>query len=167
MNWTVTRQNEGTYTFQTAGGKALTVENGSAENGSNITLSDFKNSLSQRFAVRCNKDGSYSLMTAVSEGKSCADVFEISTESGANINQWEYWGGDGQKFILEPAVPKKVKGDVNADGKFSIADAVMLQKWLLAVPDVKLADWEAGDLYEDERLNVFDLCLMRELLIQQ
>lgn len=167
MNWTVTRQNDGTYTFQTASGKALTVENESAENGLNIILSDFKNSLSQRFAVRCNKDGSYSLMTAVSEEKSCVDVFEISTDIGANINQWEYWGGDGQKFILEPAVLKKVKGDVNADGNFSIADAVMLQKWLNAVPDVKLADWEAADLYKDNKLNIFDLCLMKSELLNK
>lgn len=167
QNWTITRQNDGTYTIQTADGKALTIENGSAENGANIALSDLKNNLSQKFTIQCNKDGSYSLMTAASDGKSCADVFEISTEKGANINQWEYWGGNGQKFILEPASDKRVKGDVNADGKFSIADVVLLQKWLLAVPDTTLADWKAGDLYEDERLDAFDLCLMRRLLIQQ
>jgi len=56
-------------------------------------------------------------------------------------------------------------GDVNADGKFNVADVVALQKWLLAVPDVKLANWKAGDFCEDNRLDVFDLCLMkRELL---
>ena len=31
-----------------------------------------------------------------------------------------------------------IKGDVNADGVFDIADAVQLQKWLLAVPDTHL-----------------------------
>ena len=57
------------------------------------------------------------------------------------------------------------KGDVNADGAFNTADVVLLQKWLLAVPDTELADWQAADLYQDGRLNVFDLCLMkRELL---
>lgn len=56
---------------------------------------------------------------------------------------------------------------MNADGKFSVADVVMFQKWLLAVPDVHLADWKAGDLCEDEMLNVFDLCLMKRLLIEQ
>lgn len=167
QNWKITKQNDGTYTFQTTGGKALTIENGSAENGANITLSDLKNNLSQKFTIQCNKDGSYSLMTVVSDGKSCADIFEISTENGANINQWEYWGGNGQKFILEPAASKKVIGDVNADGICSIADAVLLQKWLLAVPNTTLIDWKAGDLYEDERLDAFDLCLMRQLLIQQ
>lgn len=57
-----------------------------------------------------------------------------------------------------------VKGDVNADGEFSIADVVMMQKWLICTGD--LTDWKAGDLYEDERLNAMDLCLMRGMLIQ-
>lgn len=61
--------------------------------------------------------------------------------------------------------PKAIRGDVNADGIFNVSDVVLLQKWLLAVPDTHLADWKAGNLCEDGRLDVFDLCLMkRELL---
>ena len=60
----------------------------------------------------------------------------------------------------------EVKGDVNMDGKFDIADVVLLQKWLLAVPDTKLANWKAADLCEDGRLDVFDLCLMKRMLIE-
>lgn len=45
-----------------------------------------------------------------------------------------------------------VADDVNADSEFNIADVVLLQKWLLAVPDTKLADWKAGDLCEDDRI---------------
>lgn len=59
---------------------------------------------------------------------------------------------------------KMVLGDVNADGEFNISDVVMMQKWILAVPDVKLANWKAGDLCDDGKLNVFDLCLMKEIL---
>ncbi len=58
-----------------------------------------------------------------------------------------------------------IAGDVNADGEFSIADVVLLQKWLLAVPDTKLADWKAADLCEDNKLNVFDMCLMCRKLV--
>lgn len=57
-----------------------------------------------------------------------------------------------------------IMGDVNADGKFNIADVVIMQKWLLAVPDTKLADWKAGDLCADGRLDVFDFCLMKQEL---
>jgi len=59
----------------------------------------------------------------------------------------------------------KTSGDVNMDGSFNIADVVMMQKWLLAVPDVKFANWQAADLCEDGRLDVFDLCLMKRLLL--
>ena len=58
------------------------------------------------------------------------------------------------------------KGDVNADGYFTVADVVLLQKWLLAVPDTKLADWKSADLCSDNRLDVFDLCLMKQELLK-
>jgi len=64
-----------------------------------------------------------------------------------------------------PITSEKLKGDVNNDGTFNVADIILLQKWLLAVPDTHLADWKMADFCEDEKLNVFDLCLMkRELL---
>ena len=59
-----------------------------------------------------------------------------------------------------------IEGDVNADGEFNVADVVLFQKWLLAVPDTHLANWKAADLCEDDRLDVFDLCLMKRELIQ-
>lgn len=58
-----------------------------------------------------------------------------------------------------------IKGDINADGVFNVSDVVLLQKWLLAVPDTHLADWKAGNFIEDDRLDVFDLCLMKRELI--
>lgn len=59
----------------------------------------------------------------------------------------------------------EVVGDVNADCTLSVADLVLMQKWLLGVPDAKLADWQASDLCTDGRIDTFDLCLMRKLLI--
>ena len=67
--------------------------------------------------------------------------------------------------VSEKAADKTVIGDVNADGEFNVADLIVLQNWLLARPDAKLADWKAGDLCEDDRLDVFDLVLMRRKLI--
>ncbi len=58
-------------------------------------------------------------------------------------------------------------GDVNTDGTFDVADVVLLQKWLLAVPDTHLANWKAGNYCDDECLNVFDLCLMKRALIEK
>ena len=78
------------------------------------------------------------------------------------------------KKVSEPAyyytetetIADKIRGDVNADGKFNIADLVALQNWLIAKPDSNLADWEAGDLCEDGIINSFDTVLMRKLLIE-
>ena len=60
-----------------------------------------------------------------------------------------------------------IKGDINADGSFNIADVVLFQKWLLAKPDAVLADWKSGDLCDDNKLDVFDLVLMKQLLFIQ
>lgn len=165
MTWTITSQTDGTYLIQDETGKALTVENGATEDGANISLAAASGTDAQKFRLYCNTDGSYTLLSAISEGKSCADVYGISLEDGANICQWNYWGGNGQKFILEPTFtpPTKLQGDVNADGEFNIADIVMLQKWLLGIGD--LTDWEAGNLFADNKINGMDLALMREALL--
>ena len=62
---------------------------------------------------------------------------------------------------------ERIIGDVNADGAFTISDVVLLQKWLLSVPDTQLADWKAADFNGDQTLNVFDLCQMRYNLLKQ
>lgn len=64
-------------------------------------------------------------------------------------------------------VDNTIYGDVNDDGSFNVSDVVLLQKWLLAVPNTQLANWKAADLCKDERLNVFDLCMMKRLLVQK
>lgn len=58
-------------------------------------------------------------------------------------------------------------GDINDDGEFSISDVVLLQKWLLAAPDTQLTNWKAADFYADGKLDVFDLCLMKQRFIEQ
>lgn len=56
---------------------------------------------------------------------------------------------------------------VNGDGLFNIVDAVILQRWILADPNVTLNHWQNGDFCKDNRINVFDLCLMKRALIDQ
>ena len=61
----------------------------------------------------------------------------------------------------EPDDTGRLRGDVNADNLFNIADLVSMQNWLLARPGSSLADWENGDLVTDGILNVFDVIMMR------
>lgn len=63
----------------------------------------------------------------------------------------------------EPAV---ALGDVNDDGLCNISDIVLLQKWMISIPNTVLPNWKAADLYADDSLNAFDLCLMRQMLFQ-
>ncbi|MDE6730218.1 MAG: leucine-rich repeat protein [Oscillospiraceae bacterium] len=72
---------------------------------------------------------------------------------------------NGFRFIALDA--DTVAGDVNADGSFGVSDVILLQKWLLAVPGTNLANWKAADFCEDGKLNIFDLCLMKKMLVKE
>ena len=72
--------------------------------------------------------------------------------------------GSSDLPIQEPE-NENVPGDINGSGKCDIADLVVMQKWLLGIPDTEIKNWKNGDLCSDNRLDSFDLVLMRELLI--
>lgn len=57
----------------------------------------------------------------------------------------------------------KIRGDVNADGAFTVADLVMLSQYLLG--NGGLNDPAAGDLCEDGVIDSYDLVAMRQLAI--
>ncbi|MBQ8960443.1 MAG: N-acetylglucosamine-1-phosphate uridyltransferase [Ruminococcus sp.] len=59
----------------------------------------------------------------------------------------------------------RIRGDVNADKAFNISDLVAMQSFLLAKPSSDLADWKAGDLCEDGKIDVFDMIAMRQLFL--
>lgn len=42
--------------------------------------------------------------------------------------------------VLVTAAHAGTRGDLNADGELTIADVLLLQRWLLAVPDTTLPD---------------------------
>ncbi|MDE5564993.1 MAG: carbohydrate-binding protein [Oscillospiraceae bacterium] len=77
-------------------------------------------------------------------------------------------GGNGNNvcyIALAVAEGANVIGDVNMDGQFTVIDVVLVQKWILAVPDTHLANWKAGDFCEDDELDIFDLGLMKRALL--
>ena len=57
-----------------------------------------------------------------------------------------------------------VSGDVNMDGVYNIADVVCMQRYIFG--GSSLNNWKAGDLYADGLLDVFDLCLMKQKLLE-
>lgn len=60
----------------------------------------------------------------------------------------------------------RLQGDVNADGSCSIADAVLLHKWLLT-EITTLAKWKNGDMNGDGILNTVDLTLLKRAILSQ
>ena len=62
-------------------------------------------------------------------------------------------------------LPENILGDVNKDGKISVADAVTLSGWILRKPDAELLDWKNGDIIADGIIDIFDLCMMRRMLL--
>ncbi|MDE5737284.1 MAG: glycoside hydrolase [Oscillospiraceae bacterium] len=67
-------------------------------------------------------------------------------------------------YEKENSVDTGVIGDVNADGEFSLTDIIAMQKWLLG--NGKLPNSKAGDLDNNGLLNIYDFCLMKNLLLR-
>lgn len=72
---------------------------------------------------------------------------------------------DIENILPENAIIPLKKGDCNGDGEITVSDIILLQKWILGVKEVKFADWHAADLYSDNRLDVFDLVLLKQLIL--
>ena len=88
--------------FQVSGyTKVVDVEGKKSANGTNILQYAFNGANNQQFKLQQQADGTYAILTRVSGDKSGLDVYEWSTENGGNVNQWEFWGGACQKWVLE------------------------------------------------------------------
>ena len=63
-----------------------------------------------------------------------------------------------------PAKPESmIMGDVNGDGTLSLADLVLLQKYLLRQDALK--QWEAGDLDGDGNVSGLDLAALKQKVV--
>ena len=89
----------------------LNVKGGSGSNGQNIELGVYgegpvtdqlpAHSNSHQFKFKRNADGSYTMLTKVSDDKSAVEVGSASKDAGANVQQWEVNGHDCQKWVAE------------------------------------------------------------------
>ena len=73
--------------------------------------------------------------------------------------------GGMQSALSVQAAGFHVRGDVNADGVVGIADAVVLQKWLLGIPNTTLQNWDAANLCKDAELDVSDFTCMKRMIL--
>ena len=140
--------------------KSLTVENGDSTNGNKIKLESYSDLSSQHFKL--NKTGDSYYITAECSGKAAFDVYGQSSENGAVIDQWDYWGGANQRFYISPAGSGQVTafGDLNGDGKTDITDRILMQSGLTNGFDT-LGN-TAADLNSDGKANGDDLSVMND-----
>ena len=84
----------------------------------------------------------------------------LTIKGVAGSNAETFASDNGIKF--QPV--SGLAGDLNDDGEVNIADAVLLQKWLIAKPGQEPANWRAGDLAKDGKLSLFDLIALKQLI---
>ncbi len=82
----------------------------------------------------------------------------MSAVMGQVIVPKELYSGETVKWSFI----KSRTGDANNDGNFTVADMVTFQKWLTNPAETMPAHWKSLDFCADERLDVFDFCIMRE-----
>ena len=93
----------------------------------------------------------------------------IEKTTGVNDVYFVFKGGAGYLFNLNwfsinyPYENDNLSGDCNLDGAVNVADAVMLQKWLLGASD-NLTCWRNADVCKDNIIDVFDLCILRDMI---
>ena len=168
-SWNLMPAGNGYYTVcsQMSDGSTwyLTVENGGSASGDNAAIYTSDKSEAQQFKFKNNLDGTFTILTR-STGDTCAlGVASASTSSGGNVVQWISNSSNDQKWIIEEVgtIERNVKGDVNNDGNLNIPDAAMLQKWLINAGEI--TNPSAADVDANGVLNVFDLCVIKRILI--
>ncbi|WP_295075029.1 RICIN domain-containing protein [Ruminococcus sp.] len=158
--WTFNKNSDGSYFIKNQKGKAI-----SSDSALHLSVMEFTGSDNQRFNVICNKDGSYSIIQ--SQKYIGTENNSKNFESSLCLNT--ITGADSCKFVLEPIVPEEIVspviGDVNDDGIISMADLVMLQKYLLKAGN--LIKSFTADVNKDGYVDVFDSVALRKLLITQ
>lgn len=82
------------------------------------------------------------------------NLYFVFSDKGITMKDWQFVKGEG--------TIERILGDVNADGGFSMLDAVAMQKYLANCGSLR--DKNAGDMNNDGMLNVFDLAAMRKKL---
>lgn len=87
------------------GSYLLDVDAGKASNGTNIQIYQDTSSDAQLFKFIAAENGSYGIVTKVSQDQSSLDVYAKNINNGANICEWSYTGGDNQRWILEEVTP--------------------------------------------------------------
>ncbi len=134
------------------------VKSWDSSEGSEITISELSRDYTYELRYIDNYHGEYpdeyKYEISLDKGKR---YFSFSDDSELSCNVYLKKHLLGEPYLL---------GDVNNDRMINVADVVTLQKWLLGKPNTVLMNWRAADLCRDDRIDAFDLCIMKEKLVE-
>ncbi len=107
QRWIINENSDGSVRLKSAvdmtGGVALDIPNGDGNNLVNVQTWSSNGYTPQNFKLESNGDGSYAITTAASGYARCLDVLNWSTESGANVIQYDCFMADNQLWYFEQA----------------------------------------------------------------
>lgn len=146
----------------------------STQNGVLTETYDYPGNKQHSFKLKCNNEISstnlkrYTIQYTpqdITYSSSITTVHQIAKVDNETLTVYQIDVTNGELDPASLSIEKYKQGDVNGDLEFNISDVVLLQKWLLAVPNTDLANWKAADFCKDNKLDVFDLCLMKRALL--
>jgi len=78
------------------------LEDATGNNGTNVQVGANTFSETQRYIITLAEEKYFQTAPEIAPSKAL-DVYNISSDDGANIVIWDYWGGHGQNFEFKPA----------------------------------------------------------------
>lgn len=139
--WKFVDAGDGYYALISAVGDgatyALDVYGKKTADGTNIDIYTYKGDVNQLFMFTKNEDGSYKILTKVTDGKSAVEVANADKSSGANVQQYTVNGASCQNWILEEVSNPGCAMDTNFVYEFKNVNSGM-------VMDIADGKMEAG-----------------------
>ena len=134
---------------------AMTVDGADGTDGNNISLTVYNGSDAQLFRLERTDDAYF--IRAKCSPRAVLDVYDISYENGANIDQWDNWGGEGQKFYIKPTdnTFTYLRGDLDLNGQLDARDLTLMKRGVLAGFD-SIAG-KIADMNGDGGVNIADV----------
>ena len=86
-----------------------------------------------------------------------SDLKLNAQQGGFNVDKITFTAAGGQASA----------GDINRDGNVSVADAVMLCRYLLGIEQMDEEQGKQADLDNNHRINAVDLTLLKRMLLRQ
>ncbi len=110
--------------------------------------------------------------TTTTTGTTKLDYSRVTAEPQIPFTLYGYTASAAEAYAQQWNVPfvaldKPLLGDLNLDHKLSVADLVLMQRYLLRSVTLEPAAAPCTDLNADGLANAFDLVLLRRMLLEQ